>query len=241
MKHALSPSLLLAAALLAAAAAPGADAPLRPVIACDEPVYDFGERPNSEKVEHDFVIRNDGQLSLEIRDIRVGCGCTAAKSSDDVIRPGKTAVIHATLNLSGRSGPQNKSITIDSNDPIHRNYLLQLTGTARRLLEASPPVLVYTGIDSATPIPPRHVEIKTESTPFTILSVTSDTPGVSAAPAESPEEAAAPATTHRISVSIADGAFLGRFHANVNVKTDIDNLPPLPIPVSGFIREASAP
>ena len=54
-----------------AAAAPAApEAPLAPRIVCDEPLFDFGEKNNTEFVEHDYPIRNSGTLSLEIRNVR---------------------------------------------------------------------------------------------------------------------------------------------------------------------------
>ena len=54
---------------------------LAPKIVCDEPVYDFGEIANHNVVEHEYVIRNAGTLSLEIRSVRASCGCTAASSA----------------------------------------------------------------------------------------------------------------------------------------------------------------
>ncbi|MGD9611900.1 MAG: DUF1573 domain-containing protein, partial [Kiritimatiellia bacterium] len=86
-----------------------ADAALKPRIVCDEPVFDFGERNNTEFVEHDFPIRNAGTLSLEIRNVHASCGCTAVKPSQDEIPPGGEASIRARLDLRGRNGYQQTS------------------------------------------------------------------------------------------------------------------------------------
>ena len=54
-------------------AAPAPEAALAPKIVCDESTFDFGEKNNTEVIEHDYPIRNTGTLSLEIRDVHASC------------------------------------------------------------------------------------------------------------------------------------------------------------------------
>ena len=106
----LSVSVLFALAALSVSAQETSEAALKPRIVCDAPIFDFGERNNSEFVEHDFPIRNAGTLSLEIRNVHASCGCTAVKPSQNVIPPGGEASIGARLDLRGRNGYQQKTI-----------------------------------------------------------------------------------------------------------------------------------
>jgi hypothetical protein len=46
--------------------------PLTPVLHIPAPEFDFGEVVEGSMVSHDFVIKNNGTSSLEIKDIRPG-------------------------------------------------------------------------------------------------------------------------------------------------------------------------
>src|SRR2546428_7395455 len=59
----------------ATAAPPGGASPK---IQFAEMVYDFGKISSGEVVKHSFVFTNVGMATLEINDVRPGCGCTTA-------------------------------------------------------------------------------------------------------------------------------------------------------------------
>lgn len=126
-------------------------APPAPSLVCDKPVYEFGERDNSEVVEHDFIIRNDGDLTLEIKKAKPSCGCTVANISLREVPPGESAVITAKLNLKGRDGKQHKTISVESNDPVQPNYKLTLTGTAIASITVSPRSIIVPNIEAGVP------------------------------------------------------------------------------------------
>ncbi|MBL7114918.1 MAG: DUF1573 domain-containing protein [Kiritimatiellae bacterium] len=102
-----------------------------PRIACDAPVYTFGERDESETIVHTFVIRNTGTTPLEILKVKAACGCTATSMNRRLLPPGESENLKATLKLKGRRGIQKKSIRVHSNDPSRPVLTLWLEGTAR--------------------------------------------------------------------------------------------------------------
>ena len=114
-----------------------------PRIVCDEAVYNFGVKDNSEQVEHTFTVRNDGDLTLEITRVRPACGCTVAKLSSREVPPGGTAEISTVLSLKGRSGRQRKSIRVESNDPKVSSLMLYLEGEAVTELSMEPRHLYF--------------------------------------------------------------------------------------------------
>lgn len=95
-----------------------------------EAVKDAGEINNSEKLIHNFIIRNDGNAPLLITDVKAACGCTAI-NYDKIIAPGKTGTVHAVTGIAAFTGPVSKGITIFTNDPL--NPLIQLTSKAKVL------------------------------------------------------------------------------------------------------------
>jgi len=64
-----------------------------PKIQFAEMVYDFGKVSSGELVKHTFVFTNIGTATLEIKDVRPGCGCTTAGTWDKQVEPGKTGSI----------------------------------------------------------------------------------------------------------------------------------------------------
>lgn len=101
-----------------------------PRIVCDQPSYDFGSRSNNVKIEHSFVIRNDGGSILDITRVRTGCGCVLANQQYSKLAPGSNTAIAVKLDLRGLSGKQRRSIYVHSNDPTQTIVRLELRGEA---------------------------------------------------------------------------------------------------------------
>lgn len=99
-----------------------------PVIQCDVPVFDFGDRPESAPVRHTFVVWNRGAAPLTISQVRACCG-GRAKLAESIIAPGSNTTIAVEADLAGRVGPQKKSIYVASNDPQQPHFRLGLVGT----------------------------------------------------------------------------------------------------------------
>lgn len=100
-----------------------------PIIEFDEKSFDFGQITQGEKVEHDFQVTNKGIDPLIIRKVKASCGCTAVKPEKTVLEKNETTAVHVTFDSRGKSGRQQKTITIISNDPNQSNILLRISGT----------------------------------------------------------------------------------------------------------------
>jgi hypothetical protein len=223
------------------AALSAAAAPLSPRLVCDGTPWDFGTRRNTEEVVHDFILRNEGELSAEIKSVRSSCGCTVASMSDAgrIIRPGGTGTVHVVFNLAGRTGPQNKVVTVESNDPHRRSLALQLTGTAVQALTASPPAVLFSSLPPDSPAQERMVVLSAEE-PFRVFSAESDNPAFALARAEDDPDGDADAHRWRIVLDpreiVPDGA--GRFRSAANFAT---SLGPLRVAIAGsFVQPEGA-
>src|SRR5262245_19754447 len=84
---------------------------------CAETTHDFGKVKNGEKPKHEFVVTNEGTATLEILEVKPGCGCTPAGAFDRHIPPGKTGKIPIEFNPINFAGPIAKAITVTCNDP----------------------------------------------------------------------------------------------------------------------------
>ncbi len=233
-----SVSALLALAALSVSAQETPEAALKPRIVCDAPIFDFGERNNTEFVEHDFPIRNAGTLSLEIRNVHASCGCTAVKPSQNVIPPGGEASIRARLDLRGRNGYQQKSITVQSNDPDTPNLGLQLKGTAIQPLRAQPSALFF-GRIGPTDVRSRVCEIISARGPIQIASLRADHPGLLLKTLDL--EPGADGSVRKFELTLDPELPEGSVNGSVFVQTDQADQPELSIPVAAYVVPAAAP
>lgn len=159
-----------------------------PSLVCDESLFDYGVRPNSVEVEHNFIIRNSGNLPLVISQVRSGCGCTQAKLSQNTIEPGTNAVLSTRLTLRGVVGPKRTHIYLHSNDPENPVFQCQLSGSAVTDLAVTPQQVTFTYSPLSPPteqqlivtgksdFTARITAIKTEGS-FFHATITSNTPG----------------------------------------------------------------
>lgn len=78
-------------------------------------LHEFGTIQEGEIVEYDFTFVNNGKKPLVIASADVTCGCTVPSYPHDPVPPGKGGVIKVKFNSAGKSGHQDKTITIASN------------------------------------------------------------------------------------------------------------------------------
>ena len=118
---------------------PGQTNMSRSHIVCDAPLFDFGTKSNSVEVDHEFLIRNAGNMPLVIAQVRSGCGCTQATLTQNTIPPGSNAVLSARLTLKGIVGPKRTHIYLHTNDPANPVFQFQLSGSAVVGSSVTPP------------------------------------------------------------------------------------------------------
>lgn len=80
-----------------------------------EKEFNFGEVIQKDVVEHTFEFKNAGDAPLVISNARASCGCTVPEWPKDPIAPGESGKIEVKFNTRGKSGVQNKSVTITHN------------------------------------------------------------------------------------------------------------------------------
>ncbi len=114
-----------------------------PHIQFDSTSYDFGKVKSGEVVKHAFIFTNTGASTLEILDVRPGCGCTTAGTWDKKVEPGRTGSIPLQFNSTGFGGMLAKSATVTCNDPRQTNLFLQLRGTVWKPVDVTPAMAIF--------------------------------------------------------------------------------------------------
>lgn len=115
-----------------------AELPPAPKARVSDPVYQFGAVSQGTKVQHDFVIENQGQADLHIQRVVAACGCTAAAPEQDKVAPGSSTKIQVTFDSTGFSGDKIKSVRVYTNDIDNSTIMLSLQGSVEPEVEVEP-------------------------------------------------------------------------------------------------------
>lgn len=86
-----------------------------PDIKFEEEEHDFGRITQGEKVSFAFKFTNTGNSNLIITSAAGSCGCTVPEWPKEPILPGKEGKVNVIFSSEGKSGIQEKSITIVTN------------------------------------------------------------------------------------------------------------------------------
>lgn len=87
----------------------------KPVFSFNEESHDFGEIEEGTVAKHDFVFKNTGDAPLIITNAAGSCGCTVPQWPREPIAPGEEGTIHVEFNSQGRTGNQQKQVTLNAN------------------------------------------------------------------------------------------------------------------------------
>ena len=95
----------------------------KPVMTFKDTLYNFGTIHEGEVVEHEFSFTNTGKTPLLINSAAGSCGCTVPQYPHEPIAPGQSATLKVTFNSAGKSGHQEKSVSIQTNTVRNVHYI----------------------------------------------------------------------------------------------------------------------
>src|SRR5437660_6358689 len=88
---------------------------------------------DTEAVGH-FKYQNKGDKTIAIKSVTTSCGCTAA-SAKQTAEPGEKGEVTATFTIGGRTGTQQKAITVVTDDAMNPTTTLNLKVVIPQVLE----------------------------------------------------------------------------------------------------------
>ena len=93
------------------------------IIEFDSDFHDFGSIKDGAVVKHTYKFKNTGKRKLIVSQVLADCGCTTPSWSKEPIMPDQTGEITVQFDSKGKSGRQNKTITVEANTEEPRHYL----------------------------------------------------------------------------------------------------------------------
>jgi hypothetical protein len=86
-----------------------------PEMKFEEEEHDFGRITQGEKVSYAFKFKNIGKSNLIIASAAGSCGCTVPEFPREPILPGQESKVNVVFSSEGKSGLQEKTITVVTN------------------------------------------------------------------------------------------------------------------------------
>ena len=96
-------------------------------------------------IKHDFIVQNNGDVLLQILNVKTGCGCSKA-NFDEQILPGKSGKIEIVIDTQGYGGKLfNEKIKVHTNDPNNNIIILHISGKVETFANINPDKIQFFG------------------------------------------------------------------------------------------------
>jgi hypothetical protein len=130
--------------------------------------------PGDAKAVGTFKYQNKGDKPVHIASVHTSCGCTTAGAQKENVAPGENGEITATFNIGDRTGVQQKTITVQTDDPKQPTTLLTLKAVIAQPFELQPAFVFWQVGEEAKP---KTIVAKvSKDTPVKALDVVSSNP-----------------------------------------------------------------
>jgi len=206
-----------------------------------EPIKELGTFYQDQLIECDFILKNEGNVTLQINDVKPACGCTIAEY-DKTIEPGKTGKVHAKVNISTFSGQISKGVTVLTNDVSNPQIELTVKAIVKPIIAVKPGYARFNVLqgemDSAKTV---QVLAPSDGTAFNVLSATLPVDGAKVSFREATDAERIPDIPGKqwaVEIKLTDDARLGPLADYVIITTDHPKQKEIKIGISGMVRPA---
>jgi Protein of unknown function (DUF1573) len=107
-------------------------------LAWEKTEIELNPPPGAETTVATFKYENKGAKQIHINTVRTSCGCTTAALAKNDVAPGEKGEIVATLKTGSHTGLQQKTVTVETDDPKQPQTILTLKANITQFLELEP-------------------------------------------------------------------------------------------------------
>jgi len=110
----------------------GEDSLSAPRARWNETAFDFGSIRQGEKVNHDFVVHNDGKKDLLFHKAKTTCGCLKTTFSKMSVAGGDSCLVKVEFDSFGKEGKESRKLEVFLNDYQKPNVPIEIKGEVTR-------------------------------------------------------------------------------------------------------------
>jgi hypothetical protein len=136
----------------------------------------FNSKQQDKEVVAKYKFTNTGSAPVKIQNVRTSCGCTTAALSKTDYAPGESGEIDARFTFSGRTGKQEKAISVDTTANPEVPTILKLHVYIQETVKIEPEVVFWRVGEQPDP-KAIHIAVADDAS-AKIISVTSDNPAL---------------------------------------------------------------
>lgn len=142
--------------------------------------HDFGSISDEKDVEYRFKFTNTGKGPLVLRQPTSSCGCTVPQLTKTEYLPGESGEITVIFKPSGKTGPQNRQVTLPTNDPKRQpSVQLNIKANVVPIVSVEPQFAILGQVPKNTG-KTVTITVTGRSADFKVTEVTSSVPHVTA-------------------------------------------------------------
>lgn len=215
----------------------------RPKAVLQETKHDFGVMASHKKGLYKFKISNGGNAPLTLSKGATSCKCTLAELDKTSLAPGESSEI--TLEWSGKdySDKFQQTATINTNDPENSQISLTIAGQIRTVFNTAPSELVFSNVTAGEPSRAKvrlycflYDQFKVTEAKFTDARwlkffEVKHRPLTAKELTENKDAKCG----YQFEVTVKPGLPMGIFQQQLEVATDLPQIPPCEIPIRGNI------
>lgn len=131
---------------------------------------------DAEAVAH-FKYENKTDKTINIKNVRTSCGCTAAALKKNDVAPGESGEVTATFKIGNRTGVQQKTVTVETDSAEEPTTNLILKATIPESVQVQPTFVFWE--NGEAPTPKKIVVSGGKDVTLTKVDVTSSSPDFS--------------------------------------------------------------
>jgi Protein of unknown function (DUF1573) len=180
-------------------------------LAWEKTELDLNPAAGADAVVANFKYENKGTTPINIKAVRTSCGCTTAALAKNTVAPGEKGEIVATMKIGDRTGMQQKTVTVETDDPKAPSTILTFKAMIAQILELQPAFVFWQANEK--PDPKTIMAKAGKGVTIKTLEVTSSTPDMTAK-----VEPGSAAGEFKINVTPKDTAH--QITANLTIKPD---------------------
>lgn len=105
---------------------------------------------DKEAVGH-FKYQNTGPTPVRFKSVKTSCGCTAAQSQKEEVKPGEKGEVTATFKIGDRTGTQIKTVTVETDQVPNAPTILTLKAVLPEMMTLVPTFVYWTANEEAKP------------------------------------------------------------------------------------------
>jgi hypothetical protein len=117
----------------------------------EKTTIDLNPEMGATKVDAVFKYENKGKTPVHIKAVKPSCGCTTAALAKNDVAPGEKGEITATFSIGDRSGPQVKTVSVETDDPQAPQTVLTFKANIIQALEVTPNLVSWQANEPAKP------------------------------------------------------------------------------------------